>query len=235
MKIIENLMPMYQQPGEYHLSNGLENQDVVFGAENRVAKIIAIADGVSSCSKGKRGAEIACEAIGGIMLNETSYVFSASPQKIAALLSTYVYGKLLFEAKSNNELVEQYASTLSFVCFNKLDGRVMTFVLGDSLIYRIDDAGLSLAVVPELLDGSKTYATTTKGVANVIKVSITQPTESISYLLATDGAWKTFYANGKLSEEAEQAAKNKNIIGYLKNQHCKDDCSVIMMDVPKGA
>lgn len=169
------------------------------------------------------------------MLNETEYFFDAKKEKIAGLLSSYVYTKLASEAKTNNESVESYSSTLSFVCYNKINGKIMTFVIGDSLIYTISQGNLSLACIPEVFDDSKTYTTTTKGVADVTEINVIPKTENVRYLLATDGAWKTFYSGGILSGEAELAIKEENIIKYLENQQCMDDCSIVMMDIPKGA
>ncbi len=169
------------------------------------------------------------------MLNETEYFFAAEKKKIAGLLSDYVYTKLLAEANANNSSVESYSSTLSFVCYNKINGKIMTFIIGDSLVYTISQGNLSLACTPKVFDNSKTYTTTTKGVADVTEINVIPNAENVRYLLATDGAWKTFYSCGALSDEAELAVKDENIISFLENQQCMDDCSIVMMDIPKGA
>lgn len=225
----------YQKIGKYHLENGLDNQDAVYEAESKTAKIIVIADGVSSCANGKKGAEIACKAVSDIMLNETEYMFSSSKEKVAGLLSSYVYKQLSIVAKKDKQPVRSYSSTLSFVCYNKISGKIMTFILGDSLIYLILDGNMTLACNPELFDDSKTYTTTTKNVTEVIEINIFVSQNNARYLLATDGAWKTFYSGGILSDKLEQAVREENIIDYLEEQQCKDDCSIMMMDVPKGA
>lgn len=225
----------YQKIGKYHLENGLDNQDAVYEAESKTAKIIVIADGVSSCVNGKKGAEIACKAVSDIMLNETEYMFSSSKEKVAGLLSSYVYKQLSIVAKKDKQPVRSYSSTLSFVCYNKISGKIMTFILGDSLIYLIFDGNMTLACNPELFDDSKTYTTTTKNVTEVIEINIFVSQNNARYLLATDGAWKTFYSGGILSDKLEQAVREENIIDYLEEQQCKDDCSIMMMDVPKGA
>lgn len=229
------MITAYQKTGKYHLEKGLDNQDIVYEAESKTAKIIVIADGVSSCTNGKQGAEIACKAVSDIMLNETEYMFFSSKEKVAGLLSAYVYKKLSIVANKDNQPVSSYSSTLSFVCYNKINGKIMTFVLGDSLIYLISDGNMTLACEPELFENSKTYTTTTKNVAEVIEINVFIPQNLTRYLLATDGAWKTFYSGGILSNELEQAVKEGNIIAYLEEQQCKDDCSIVMMDVPKGA
>lgn len=225
----------YQKIGKYHLENGLDNQDVVYEAESRTAKIIAIADGVSACCNSKQGAEIACKAICDIMLEETEYIFSSTKEKAVGLLSDYVYKKLSATADKNSQSVSSYSSTLSFVCYNKISGKIMTFVLGDSLIYLISDGNMSLACKPKLFDDSKTYTTTTENVAEVIELNVVIPQNNARYLLATDGAWKAFYSGGLLSDKFEQAIKKEKIIDYLEKQQCKDDCSIAMLDVPKGA
>ena len=163
---------MYQKIGKYHSENGSDIQDAVYEAESNTAKIIVIADGVSSCANGKQGAETACRAVSDIMLNETEYMFSSPKEKVAGLLSAYVYNKLSIVAKADNQPVSSYSSTLSFVCYNKLSGKIMTFVLGDSLIYRISDDAMTLACKPELPGCSKAYTTTTKNAAEVIEINV---------------------------------------------------------------
>lgn len=225
----------YQKTGKYHLEKGLYNQDIVYDAESKTAKIIVIADGVSSCTNGGKGAEIACKAVSDIMLKETEYMFSSSNEKVAGLLSAYVYKKLITVANEDNQPVGSYSSTLSFVCYNKISGQIMTFILGDSLIYLILDGIMTLACKPKLFDDSKIYTTTTQNVAEVIEINVFESKNSARYLLATDGAWKTFYSGGALSDKIEQAVREEKIIDYLEEQQCTDDCSIIMMDVPKGA
>lgn len=225
----------YQKTGKYHLEKGLDNQDVVYEAESETAKIIVIADGVSSCTNAGKGAEIACKAVSDIMLNETAYMFSSSSGKVADLLSAYVYKQLNIAAKKDNQPISSYSSTLSFVCYNKISREIMTFILGDSLIYMILDGNMTLACKPKLFDDSKTYTTTTQNVAEIIEINVFLSQNSTLYLLATDGAWKTFYSGGVLSDKIEQAVRAEKIIDYLEEQQCTDDCSIVMMDVPKGA
>lgn len=235
MKKIKRTKTTYQKTGKYHIANRTDNQDAVLEAESVTAKIIVIADGVSSCLNGRQGAEIACKAVSDIMLNETSYIFSSSSEKIAGLLSAYVYKKLSEVARADNQPVESYSSTLSFVCHNKINGKTMTFLLGDSLIYMISDGEPALACKPKLLDDCKTFTTTTKNVSEAIEINVCTHTSKVRYILATDGAWGTFYSCGILSDKFEQAVKEEKIIDYLEEQQCNDDCSIIMMDIPKGA
>lgn len=46
---------------------------------------------------------------------------------------------------------------------------------------------------------------------------------------------RPFIRGGILSDKLEQAVREENIIDYLEEQQCKDDCSIMMMGVPKGA
>lgn len=225
----------YQKTGKYHLEKGLDSQDIVYEVESKTAKIIVIADGVSSCTNGGKGAEIACKAVSDIMLNETAYMFSSTKEKVAGLMTAYVYKQLSIAAKKDKQPVISYSSTLSFVCYNKISGEIMTFILGDSLIYLILNGNMTLVCKPKLFDDSKTYTTTTQNVAEVIEINVFASKNSARYLLATDGAWKTFYSGGILSDKIEQAVREEKIIDYLEEQQCTDDCSIVMMDVPKGA
>ncbi len=225
----------YQKTGENHLAHGMENQDVIFEAESKTAKILAIADGVSSCSNCKRGAKIACEAVSEIMLNETEYIFESSKKKAKGLLTSYVYEKLLIEARKNNETIESYSSTLCFVCLYKKKNIVMVFVLGDSLVYQIHDRKISLACIPELFDDSRTYTTTTKNNKDIAIIEMFHISDDSKFILVSDGAWKTFYSKGLISEDFEKAMQEENIMRFIENQKCRDDCSIAMLSIQKGA
>ena len=225
------MITTYQRTGAYHKKNKLECQDVIFQSESNTATIIAIADGVSSCENSKRGAEIACKAVSDIMLGETEYIFASPREKAAGLLISYVQGKLREEAAKGNSSFESYSSTLSFVCFNKLSGEIMSFVLGDSLLYLMMDGKLTLACTTEHFSGNQTYTTTTDGVEKVVEIKRLYSYRNVKFVLATDGAWREFYENGAVCSSAEIAMLNNDIAAYLDNKPCSDDCSIAIFDI----
>jgi hypothetical protein len=112
----------------------------------------------------------------------------------------------------------------------------MTFVLGDSLVYLIEQGNVTLACSTEIFYNHMTHTTTTKNVADVIDINFSKKSD-VKFLLATDGAWKKFYSGGGglLSREMLQAVEEDNVGGYLAGQRCEDDCSVAIIEIPKGA
>lgn len=223
----------YIVTGKRNLERNFECQDALEQAESPTAILTVVADGVTSCEHADKGAALSCEAIKKIMLNETEYIFNLSKERAAALIVKYVYNTLQKYAESQNEDVNSYSSTLSFVCYNKFDGRVMTFTLGDSLAYLIKDSELLLCGKPRVLGNGQTYSTTTEYAEEAVDINIFPRAHADRYILATDGAWKKFYLGGRLSKQIEIAAAENKIIDYLEKQEHEDDCSIVIMDIPK--
>ena len=225
---------MYQKSGRFHLMNGIANQDVLLHAESGTAEAILVADGVSACSMSRRGADVACRAVSDILLHETEYLFGCEKEKLKGLLTAYVFGELRLEAEKTKKAVEEYASTLCFACRNKLSDEVMTFTLGDSLVYTVKNGRLLLAGSPVLTGSSTTYTTTTPQSARYADISISRLSGDEKFLVASDGAWRSFYSGGVLSEDIKTAVQNDSIVSFLKNRQCNDDCSIAILDIRQG-
>lgn len=225
---------IYQKTGNYHITNGLPNQDFVWEAENEIIKAVIIADGVSTCKNSLKGAETACKAIAEILLDDAEYIFASDKEKTAGLIVAYIYKKLLIEANAQNENVESFSSTLSFVCFNKVTRNVLTFVLGDSLIYGVGKDSFRLIGSPVFFEGNGTFTTTTQGVESCVDINIFSEDDFSRFILCTDGAWRTFYKSGILKEDVSCVMKSENLISvknYFDAQNCFDDCSCIIMNI----
>lgn len=222
---------LYQKSGSYHLMNGYENQDAVLKAESPTAEIIVLADGVSDCNKARRGAQIACEAVSDILLNETEYIFSCEKEKIKGLLTSYVRSQLQREARLTLTDVNEYASTLSFVCRNKISNEVLTFMLGDSMIYSVTDGRLAAEGSPVLTHTSAVYTTTTPCNERLAAAEIRQCGREEKFMIASDGAWRSFYTDGVLSDEVRSAVICNGIADFLEQRQCRDDCSIVILDV----
>lgn len=225
---------IYKKTGNYHIANGLPNQDCVWEAENEIIKVAIIADGVSTCKNSLKGAEIVCKAVGEILLDEAEYIFASGKEKTAGLIAAYIYKKLLIEANVQKEKVESFSSTISFVCFNKAIGKVMTFVLGDSLIYGIKGDSFLLACSPVISDENGILTTTTHGIEDYIDINIFSTDDYSRFVLCTDGAWRTFYKDGRLQKNISSMINCKHIESikkYFDAQNCFDDCSCIIMNI----
>ena len=211
--------------------NGYENQDAVLKAESPTAEIIVLADGVSLCSKSRKGAQIACEAVRDILLDETEYIFSCEKEKIKGLLTSYVYKQLQREAEQSKTDVNEYASTLSLVCRNKISNEVLTFMLGDSMIYSVTDGMLNAEGSPVLTHTSAVYTTTTPCNERLAAAEIRLCGREEKFMIASDGAWRSFYTDGVLSDEARSAVQCNRIADFLEQRQCRDDCSIAIMDI----
>ena len=225
---------IYKKTGNYHIDNGLPNQDYVWEAENEIIKAAIIADGVSTCKNSLKGAEIVCKAVGEVLLDEADYIFASPKEKTVSLMVAYIYKKLLTEANAQKETVESFSSTLSFVCFNKANGKVLTFVLGDSLIYAVKGDSFLLACSPVFWDENRTLTTTTQNIEPYIDINIFSVNDYSRFVLCTDGAWKTFYKNGVLKKDILSAIKSddmNSVKNYFDAQICFDDCSCIVMNI----
>lgn len=168
------------------------------------------------------------------MLDEADYIFASGKEKTAGLIVAYIYKKLLVEANVRKEEVESFSSTLSFVCFNKETKKVMTFVLGDSLIYGVKGDSFSLECSPVIPEENGTFTTTTQGAEDYININIFSVGDYSSFILCTDGAWKTFYKNGILKDEVSCVMKSENFVSvksYFDDRNCFDDCSCIIMKI----
>lgn len=173
-------------------------------------------------------------AVGEILLDEADYLFVSDKKKTAELVIAYIYKKLLNEAQARNEEVESFSSTLSFACLNKTNGKILTFVVGDSLIYSVSDTTFEIAGSPVLPEEGGTFTTTTQGVEDFVDVNIFSSEDYLRFVLCTDGAWRTFYKNGVLCDEVFDLMKSKDIKHiekYFDLQENFDDCSCIIIDV----
>lgn len=225
---------IYKKTGNYHTAHGFPNQDYVWEAENEIIKVAIIADGVSTCKNSLKGAEIVCKAVGEVLLDEAEYIFASPKKKTVSLMVAYIYKKLLAEANAQKETVESFSATLSFVCFNKAIGKVMTFVLGDSLIYGIKGDSFLLACSPAFLDENGTLTTTTQNIESYVDINIFSVNDYSRFVLCTDGAWKTFYKNEALKEDILSVMKSDDmdlIKNYFDAQNNFDDCSCIIMNI----
>lgn len=210
-------------------------KDAAIHCESLTAEIVAVADGVSSCRNGKKGAEIAVKAAAELLLEETEYFFSSEKEKIAGLIVSYIRDKIFSFVEKNNQEPESYASTLSFVCRNKKTNEVMTFLLGDSLIFSFGEKEKHrLACKPVFLNDFKTITTMTENAEKFVDIKRNAPKDISYFVLATDGAWASFYENSGFAEDFK-AITEKEIVEYLKKQECKDDCSVAFLNLKKGA
>lgn len=218
----------YSKTGEWHKENAIENQDFLFGCENEYASFFAIADGVSACKNGADGARIACEVCADIIMDHVSYYFNSANDKVKLIILTNIENAVKKQAVLSNTNPEEYASTLNFVCYNKITEQVLIFSLGDSRIYRIAN-GKAEYINRTLVHGhNKVCSTISYGAQNEAVLHIFNAAADDSFLLCTDGMWKIAEADGLLNQTIE-LFDGEDLAKKLDRCETRDDCSFLLV------
>lgn len=229
MSKIQDDIWTFTKTGFYHTNDYLDNQDVVYENTNDSIRFVAVADGVSTCENGKKGAEIACQAAFRALDAETEYLFSLKEKSVAYLIVKYIQSEIEAFALKTGADVLSYASTLSFLCVDRKKNQAIAFSLGDSAVAVVTN---DKRVVPlgGVLDFSSNISCTVVTIKAYLDVKIAiLPLDKISSIfIATDGAWKTILKNGKLHEEIIYCFGEKDterLEMYFRNVQNADDCS----------
>lgn len=226
--IIIKIICSYSKTGEYHKKNNKENEDVLFCKTNEHFDFYAIADGVSSCSNSKKGAEIVCSAACSIMMNEFDYYIDSSANKAAWLITECIKQKLSEHAIESSQKVESFASTLCFFCIEKKSGRAISYTLGDSHLYIINSEGLFLSKGTLLYENNVVCATVTENADRAVAINYYNKDEYDGFMLCTDGIWKSIMiANG--FSEAQTVEEYRLLLENLKNKKIQDDATVLLV------
>ena len=197
--------------------------------ENERYKFIALADGVSECTNGKDGADIACETVAQLFLSCGNLFFNSIPEKAAYLIISEVLDRLSKKSNSKDENVRSYSSTLCFACLDNESKKILTFQLGDSCIFTVSEKGVEKTNLQY-----ENAFTTTLNAEDYVQIKFIDATTINSIMLCSDGAWKLMYdgallINGVIADIKEtRLSAVDNYFDYL----CpNDDCSYIFMDL----
>lgn len=207
------------------------NQDVITHGQNDEYEVIALADGVSSCKKGKEGAEIACKTVSDIFLNCGRLFFNYSRKKTANIVLDEIKRNISIAAKHDNEPSDSYSSTICFVCLEKRTGKIISFQLGDSHIFLLSKDGC------DAINAKGAYElcfTTYPDADEYTFIDIFHTDNIQGLLLCSDGAWKLLYNKNILNPEILHAIKHLNFEifeAFLKNKNNTDDCSYILLNL----
>lgn len=218
----------YSKIGEMHKRENMENQDCVYSAENQYTSFFAVADGVSACKNSKLGARLACEVCSEILLDHAGYYFNADAEKVKKILLTNIRSAIAGQAKQDRCTPKDYASTLTFLCVDELSDRILTFSLGDSRIYRIDDRGVHpvCQTVNREQGGICTTISCSAEKEAVVQKSDRQKKDK--FLLCTDGMWRTAEAASLLDDPDLFQDDGTTITDLLDRQKIHDDCSFLL-------
>lgn len=161
------------------------------------------------------------------MLDHISYYFDANVEKIKNILISNIRSVTRKRADVDGFKYEEYGSTLSFLCCDKINNRILAFTLGDSRIYRIDNSGIN-HINRTVSHGPDSVCSTISFCAEkesaVLKIDRNRPE---SFLLCTDGMWKTLELD-LLSGVPEMFRDGDSIVNMLDKKQIFDDCSFLL-------
>ncbi len=176
----------YCKAGGFHRELGGECQDENLSATVGSYDIAVQADGVSGCSHGKRGAQIACEAVVDFVRLEKENVFLYVPRKLSFLMIEHILYFLEIESRKNGTDISDYSSTVAFTCVNNYTGEMLVFSLGDGAVFRSSGIQVRASLSPKRFCGNP-FLTTTDGAYKYAEIKKQTLSRGDSVLLCTDG------------------------------------------------
>lgn len=219
----------YCKTGSFHKEIGEECQDESLSATVGPYDIVVQADGVSSCRHGKRGAQIACEAVVDFIRMEKENIFLYNSRKLSFLLIEHILYFLEIEASKNGANVADYASTIAFTCANRTTGKMVLFSLGDGAVFNSSGHKVNTAIAPRRHFGNPCLTTTDSAYKYAeIKKQTLSPNDSV--LLCTDGFLHAVGASICGSSVLKNAIINKRFLeldNLLSNSAEPDDIGYI--------
>lgn len=201
--------------------------------ETDSVEMIILADGASSVSHGKKGAQIACETVRKILALHGSKIFALDKNTLANLIMDNIVAEFKSEQTKDNCEITDYSSTLCFVCLDKIKRCVLSFSLGDSVIYKLSDKGCILINQPDRYYGNKCYVTTTADAAKKVRINISGTEDLNGMMICSDGAWSLFYNQNVFDNALWEHSKKQNYFEFKKHiDNCinTDDSSFIIID-----
>ena len=219
----------YCKTGGFHREIGGECQDENLSATVGLYDIAVQADGVSSCCHGKRGAQIACEAVVDFIRMEKENIFLYESRKLSFLLIEHILYFLEIEASKIGANVADYASTIAFTCANRKTGEMVLFSLGDGAVFNSSGYKANTAIAPRRHFGNPCLTTTDNAYKYAeIKKQTLSPNDSV--LLCTDGFLHAVGASISGSSMLKNAIINKSfweLDNLLNNSAEPDDIGYI--------
>lgn len=223
--------------GSYHHEKSRENQDVVDSKTNKRYKVISLADGVSSCTHARQGAEIACSSISNLFLKNAEFFLNSDKQQIAELTLSHIIYQLNQQAEIDSINLCEYSSTIASVLYDQRAKNLLFFNLGDCMILGAAQGHCKMISMPgNSLDGC--CVTTTKGATRNVHTDIINGALFDSIWIFSDGAWREIFDKNKLNTVVEQMIVDGNqeaLKDFLRARDSFDDYSFITVDtLPEG-
>lgn len=223
----------YSKVGEIHRKARAENQDVILIRKNSQFCFYALADGVSSRSFSKEGAQIACETAAELFMRPDRLLLNYEKNKaVCLLLSEILYNIKNSDTKKSTD-IKEYASTLMFALVDKKTQLVYLMNLGDGIcLATLEEKIFELSCTDEQAHGC--YVTTTENVADYVFFDEFDAYKYDSFVLMSDGAWRRIYEKGKIKEHYKNMIINKDVKNLqiaFDTAVIDDDCSFVFVDL----
>ena len=218
--------------GSYHRESNGENQDVVCQSSNKRYAVISLADGVSTCSRAKQGAEIASEAITNLFLKKADFFLNFDRRQIVEFALSHIRYSLAKQAETDHANICEYSSTVASVLYDRRERKLLYFNLGDSLILAVDQGKCRILSVPaNSMDGC--CVTTTKDAAMTVQTDVIDAVSFESILICSDGAWAHMFEKNKMKQEVKDllcVGDFEALAAYLDSQEGYDDYSFVALN-----
>ncbi len=223
----------FSHTGACHAASHVQNQDAVCHAENKRYAVISLADGVSSCSEAKTGAEIAGRAITNLLFKKGSAFFEMNGRQVLELGLSHILYELKQRAMEDKKEPEAYSSTISSVLYDKAKQRLLCFHLGDGIILAAGGGRCRILAMPAD-SSSGCCATTTENAHEMAVFKDVSAVGMESVMICSDGAWRQMFERNRLKPEVSAMISNhemRRLEEYLGSQEIFDDHSIIFMDL----
>lgn len=218
----------FSKVGLRHVNSSRDLEDYTCYRESDRFVVIALSDGVSTCTNSKVGARVAAEATAKIFFEKAEYFFEFSEEMICDYVMSHVIYELNKCVSTNGGKLEDYSSTLAAVLYDKKEEKYIVLNLGDSLILATGFGKTQIIGRPSDSTSGCPCTTTinAKALTNIIKLE--GAFEAVTIM--SDGAWRELFDRNELRREVEAmliSGALDEIKSFLDERDIADDSSFI--------
>lgn len=227
------MISKFSKKGSYHKENNVENQDVICSGENERFAVITLADGVSTCKKARKGAEIVSKVVTDLFLSNGQYFMKFSKRQTANMVIEHILNQLRKMSESEKTPIEEYSSTIACVLLDKKKKKILTFSLGDSIILSANSKECDILEMP-MYDPLGCSVTTSDNAKQVVNTKVIDVADTKSVIICSDGMWDKMFYRSRIKDEVKMILTNgmyDELKMYIDSQDCFDDSSFIAMNL----
>lgn len=225
--------------GSSHVNDNKLNQDFVISGNNRRLYAAALADGVTSCSEARTGAEIACNMLMKIFLRKGDFLLRSKTEhdmkKSSELIISHVSRALHERALNDSINIEEYSCTLAGVLADTKAKKMLYFSIGDSIVIAIPKNGSRCKILTRPDNNAAgVCVTTTENAELMSKINVINTQEFSSVIIFSDGAWHEIFDKNILKKEVSEiliSHNYKRLKEFLNSRKIFDDYSFIALNL----